>query len=108
MENFDKIKKLAGHENLSKLIRQLLMEWAKRQEHLISENPIGLRYETPDSKHWIDSITELQIGKLAEDIELIENQEILNKLKTAAFTINKNIDNQSMKLWRITKGIVKA
>lgn len=107
LEILEKAKKLAGPNKFSTLVIQLVAEWLDKQERIIDNNPLKLRYDESliHAKHWIDSLTELQTQQLVEDIGQIESQEILSKLKTVAFTINKNVDNQSMHLWKMARGI---
>lgn len=105
-DELDKVKKLAGHDNFSKLVRNLLLEWLDRQERTLQNNPIGLRYETPDSKHWIDTISEIDISKIKEDVSLIESQELVSKLKRVSYTISKCADERSMELWKMNKVVV--
>ena len=107
LKEYERIKELAGPENLSKLVRNLLKEWLDKQEATIQNNPIGLRYETPDSKHWIDILTELDTKKVTEDIDLVENQQTLTKLKTVGNIIQRETDVRSMQLWKLERMVTK-
>lgn len=104
INNFERIKRLAGHDNLSKLIRQLLRKWLDEQETILKQDPIGLRNSSVISdKIWIDSLCEIDTRKITEDIDLVEDQYILSKLKVASDVISKGTDARSIQLWRMER-----
>lgn len=108
-EKLERIRKLAGANRFSQLVYELLNQWLDKQEQLLKANPCGLAYNEPLplSKHWIDSLTEPTLNQLRDDIYLVESQEILSKLKNAAYIINRESDSRSMQLWKIERSIHK-
>lgn len=104
-ERFERIKKLAGNDNLSKLVRELLHEWLERQEQTIENNPIGLRYSTPGT-HWIDSLCELDLKTIPADLALLEDQKQVSKVFSTASTVKDAANRRSLELWKMTKEVV--
>lgn len=103
VEELERIEKLAGQGNLAKLIRNLLLDWLNKQEATLQNNPIGLRYESPDSKHWIDTIHELDIAKAAQDIELIQDQILLGRVFTVCDTVKRLANERQNELWKVER-----
>lgn len=100
---FEIIKKLAGHDNLSKLIRRLLLQWMKEQEATLQSNPIGLRYEVPETKHWIDILLDIEVKKIEEDLQLCEDQKKVSRIVSISAAIKESANRRSLELWKMNK-----
>jgi hypothetical protein len=106
VEEYERIRKLAGPDKFSKLVRQLLLDWLEAQENTIKNNPIGLRYTESAGRHWIDLLCELDLKVVPADLALLEDQRQISKIHSAADVIKRASNERSAQLWKMTKEVM--
>lgn len=104
-----KAEELSRHRGLSGLIQEVLTEWVMKQESVIEDNPIGLRYNSgssaaANSRRWIDAILEPDEQKAREDIQLIEDKELLSRISVRSKKVNDVANVRAMELWHMKRG----
>lgn len=102
-----KVEKLSAHRGLSGLIQELLTEYVMKEQAIMENNPIGLRYNSSNSdtnsRFWIDSMLEPDEQKAREDIQLIEDSELVSRISVRSKKINDAANARALELYRIKK-----